>query len=368
MGMKITRISLYAADLPMKEGRYSWAGQSFAAFDTTIVRIETDAGIAGVAEACPLGPAYIPGYAEGVRAGIGVLAPHLIGQDPTNLGALNALMDVRLKGHPYAKSPIDIAAYDIKGQTLGVPVYDLLGGLRQDRVRLFKVVSRDDPAKMAEKISAYQAQGFHQFQMKVGAGADADIARIEAVMAAKHDGVRLAADANCGWKQHEAIRVANAIKDLDLILEQPCETYGECLAVRAKAPHPMILDECMVDAAAMIRAIHDRACEGINLKIGRYGGFTKSRLIRDLCLEAGIFMTVEDTWGGDIGDAAIAHFAHTLPADMHFQSSAFHEYTSARHATGVPQIKNGFMQASDKPGLGLEVDWPALGAPIAVFT
>lgn len=366
--MKITAISLYAADLPMKEGSYSWAGQSFSAFDTTIVRIDTDEGITGVAEACPLGSAYIPGYAEGVRAGIGVLAPHLIGTDPINLGALNALMDLRLKGHPYLKSPIDIAAHDIKGQALGVPVYDLLGGLRQDRVKLFKVVSRDDPAKMAEKITAYQEQGFHQFQMKVGAGADADIARIKAVMAAKREGIALAADANCGWSQVEAVRVANAVKDLDLILEQPCETYSECLAVRAKAPHPMILDECMVDVPAMLRAIQDRACEGINLKIGRYGGLTKARLIRDLYLEAGIFMTVEDTWGGDIGDAAIAHFAHTLPSDKHFQSSAFHEYTSARHASGVPEIKDGYMAANGKPGLGLEVDWAGLGEPIARFT
>ena len=362
--MKITSISLYAADLPMKEGAYSWAGQSFAAFDTTIVRIDTDEGILGVAEACPLGPAYIPGYAEGVRAGIGVLAPHLIGIDPTNLGALNALMDLRLKGHPYVKSAIDIAAHDIKGQALGVPVYDLLGGLQQDKVRLFKVVSRDDPGIMAEKITAYQEQGFNQFQMKVGAGADEDIKRIEAVMAAKRDGIRLGADANCGWKQHEAVRVANAARDLDLYLEQPCASYEECLVVREKAPHPIILDECMVDARAMMRAIQDRACEGINLKIGRYGGLTKARLIRDLCLEAGIFMTVEDTWGGDIGDAAIAHFAHTLPADMHFQSSAFHEYTTARHADGVPAIKDGYMAANGKPGLGLEVDWQALGEPI----
>lgn len=352
----------------MKEGAYSWAGQSFSAFDTTVVRIDTDVGLIGVAEACPLGPAYIPGYAQGVRSGIGVLAPHLIDQDPTNLGALNALMDLRLKGHPYVKSALDIAAHDIKGQALGVPVYDLLGGLRQERVKLFKVVSRDDPSAMAEKITAYQEQGFHQFQMKVGAGADADIARIQAVVSAKRAGIQLAADANCGWSQVEAVRVANAVKDLDLILEQPCETYGECLAVRAKAPHPMILDECMVDVPAMLRAIQDRACEGVNLKIGRYGGLTKARLIRDLCLEAGIFMTVEDTWGGDIGDAAIAHFAHTLPSNMHFQSSAFHEYTSARHAEGVPVIKDGYMAANGKPGLGLEVDWKALGEPIAIYT
>ena len=366
--MKITAIKLYAADLPMKEGAYSWAGQSFASFDSTIVRIETDEGLVGVGEVCPLGPAYIPGFAEGVRAGIGVLAPQLVGVDPCNLGALNAFMDLRLKGHPYIKSAIDIACHDIKGQALGVPVYDLLGGKRQDKVKLFKVISRADPSQMAERIAAYQEQGFHQFQMKVGAGADEDIQRIHAVMGAKNDGVKIAADANCGWKLHEAIRVTNAVRDLDLYIEQPCETYRECLAVRRNAPHPMILDECMVDVAALMTAIQDRACEAINLKVSRYGGLTKSRLIRDLCLDAGLMMTIEDTWGGDIGDAVIAHLAHTVPSDMHFQSSAFHEYTNARHATGAPTIKDGYMSVTDAPGLGLAVDWPALGEPIAVIS
>ncbi len=365
--MRITSISIYAADLTMKEGAYSWAKQSFAAFDTTIVRVETDEGIVGVAEACPLGPSYLPGYAEGVRAGIGVLAPQLIGQDPTNLSALNAFMDLRLKGHPYMKSALDIAAYDIKGKALGLPVYDLLGGIRQDKVRLFKVVSRDDPGIMAERITAYQEQGFTQFQMKVGAGADTDIKRIEAVLAAKKAGNVVAADANCGWSQHEGIRVANAVRDYDLYLEQPCTTYDQCLAVREKAFHPMILDECMVDVPALLRAIQDRACEGVNIKIGRYGGLTKASLIRDLCLEAGLFMTIEDTWGGDIGDAAIAHLAHTVSSDMHFQSSAFHEYTTTRHAGGAPVIEGGFMRANGKPGLGLDVDWQALGEPLATF-
>ena len=94
--MKITAIEVYQVDLPLHEGRYSWSGgKSVSVFDSTVVRIRTDSGLAGFGECCPLGPVYLPSYAGGVRAGLVELAPHLIGADPTQLGVVNELMDAR---------------------------------------------------------------------------------------------------------------------------------------------------------------------------------------------------------------------------------------------------------------------------------
>lgn len=363
--MKITRINLYQVSLPMKEGAYSWSNQSFAAFDSTVVQIETDEGVSGVGEICPLGPAYLPAFAEGARTGIAVMAPGLMGLDPCNIGLINLEMDRLLKGHPYIKSAVDIACYDIYGKCTGQPVCNLLGGRLQDKVRLFKVVSRAEPEAMAEKLTQYQEQGFTQFQMKVGADADEDIRRIRLVTDQLNAGNRLGADANCGWKQHEAVRVVSAVSDLEFYLEQPCETYEECRVVRDHSNHPMILDECMDSLQAVLRGHRDRAMDAINLKISRMGGLTKARIIRDLCQSLGILMTIEDTWGGEICDAAIAHLAHSTPSDLHFQSSAFHEYATYPIATGGPKIRAGFMAMSDKPGLGVEPDWDRLGPPIA---
>ena len=98
--VKISGIKLYQVSLPMKEGAYSWSNQSFAAFDSTVVKVETDEGIYGVGEICPLGPAYLPAYAEGARTGIVTMAPGLIGLDPRQIGAINLAMDRLLKGHP----------------------------------------------------------------------------------------------------------------------------------------------------------------------------------------------------------------------------------------------------------------------------
>ena len=366
--MRITKINLYQVSLPMKEGSYSWSNQSFEAFDSTVVHIETDEGLYGVGEICPLGPAYLPAFAEGARTGIAVMAPNLIGQDPCQIGAINLHMDKLLKGHPYIKSAVDVACHDILGKATNQPVCNLLGGRLQDEVRLFKVVSRADPVAMVEKLISYQEQGFNQFQMKVGAEADVDIERIRLVSGALKAGNKLAADANCGWRQHDAIRVVSAVSDMSLYIEQPCETYEECRVVRDHSDHPMILDECMDSLQAVLRGHQERAMDVINLKISRMGGLSKSRLIRDVCMSLGIIMTIEDSWGGEIADAAIAHLAHSTPRDFHFQSSAFHEYATHPIATGGPVIKDGFMAMSDKPGLGVEPNWDILGEPIASFS
>ena len=348
----------------MKEGAYSWSTQSFAAFDSTVVIIETDEGLNGVGETCPLGPAYLPAYAEGARAGVAKIAPGLIGHNPLDINAIYGVMDLLLKGHPYVKSAIDMACWDILGKATQQPLYTLLGGKRQDEVRLFKVVSRQEPDAMAKKLKDYQQQGFTQFQMKVGADATVDIERIFKVAAQLKSGNVLNADANCGWRQHDAIRVVRAVKDVELYLEQPCLSYEQCLAVRRHCDHPMILDECMDSVGLVIRGWQDSAMDAINLKINRVGGLTKAMMFRDLCIELGIIMTVEDSWGGEIATAAIAHLAHTLPREFHFQSSAFHEYSDLEIAEGGPSIEQGWMRASSGVGLGVEPKMGVLGEPV----
>src|ERR1700733_15128769 len=127
--MKITRLSAFRIELPLREGSYHWSGsKSVSVFDSTVIRVDTDEGVIGFGEVCPLGPFYLPAYAEGVRAGLRELGPQLIGEDPCQLGRLNRKMDAVLKGHPYVKTGVDIACWDILGQSCGMPICELLGG------------------------------------------------------------------------------------------------------------------------------------------------------------------------------------------------------------------------------------------------
>ncbi len=175
------------------------------------------------------------------------LGPHLLGEDPRQLAKLNRTMDAALKGHPYVKSGIDIACWDILGQATGLPVCELLGGRYGEDFPLYRAISQESPEQMAAKVAGYRAEGYRRFQLKVGGDPDIDIARIRAVAAKLQPGDRLVADANTGWVQHEAVRVAKAVRDVDVYIEQPCLTYEECLAVRRQCEHPFVLDESIDD-------------------------------------------------------------------------------------------------------------------------
>jgi len=102
----------------------------------------------------------------------------------------------------------------------------------------------------------------------------------------------------------------------------------------------------------------------INLKISKVGGLTKARQIRDLCVSLGIAMTIEDTWGGDIVTAAIAHLAHSTPPEFLFTTTDFNSYVTVSIADGAPQRKHGRMTTSDAPGLGITPRFEVLGAPV----
>ncbi len=366
--MKITRILAYQVDLPLHEGQYNWSGgKSVAVFDSTVVRVETDAGLVGHGESCPLGPVYLPSYAAGVRAGLAELAPHLIGADPTQLGCLNRRMDACLKGHPYAKSAIDMACWDILGQSAGLPVCVLLGGRYGESITLYRAISKQSPQEMAAKVAGYRAEGYTRFQLKVGGDPDVDIERIRLVARELRPGDRLVADANTGWLPHEAMRVVRAVRDVDVYIEQPCASYQECLGVREHCDHPFVLDEVVNDLGTLLQGSADRAMDVVNLKISKFGGLTKTRLARDLCVELGIAMTLEDTWGGDIVTAAIAHLAHSTPEEFRFTSTDFNSYVTVSLAEGAPRRVNGAMRASTEPGLGIQPRMEVLGMPILQF-
>lgn len=352
--MKIARIFAHRVELPLVEGKYSWSGgKSVTVFDSTIVGVETDTGLTGYGEVCPLGPFYLPAYAEGVRAGLRELAPHLIGFDPRQLAVLNHRMDAALKGHPYVKSGIDIACWDLLGKAASLPVCTLLGGRFGEKVRLYRAISQEDPEIMARKVAGYRAEGYTRFQLKVGGNPDTDIERIHAVRAMLQPSDRLVADANTGWTQHEAVRVVRAVKNVDVYIEQPCLSYEECLAVRRLTDHPFVLDENIDSLEMLLRARGDLAMDVVNLKISKLGGLTRTRQVRDLCVSLGIGMTLEDSWGGDITTAAIAHLAHSTPEELRFTSTDFNSYVTVSTAEGAPRRVEGYMEASHQPGLGI---------------
>jgi L-alanine-DL-glutamate epimerase-like enolase superfamily enzyme len=367
--MKINRILVYKVDLPLREGSYKWSGgKSVSVFDSTVIQIDTDEGISGYGEVCPLGPFYLPAYANGVRAGIAELGPHLIGADPLHLQKLNRLMDAALKGHAYVKSGIDMACWDILGKATSQPACILLGGRYGDDFGLYRAISQDTPKAMAARVAGYRTEGYRRFQLKVGGDPAEDIARIRAVAEKLQPGDRLIADANTGWLMHDAMRVVRAVRDVDVYIEQPCLSYEECLSIRRHTDHPFVLDEVIDSLDALLRAFADRAMDVVNLKISKLGGLTKTKQARDLCVSLGVAVTLEDSWGGDIVTAAIAHLAHSTPTEFLFTATDFNSYVTVSTADGAPRRVHGRMAASTSPGLGITPKMDVLGQPVLEIT
>jgi len=339
--MKISGLRAYRIELPLHEGSYKWSGgNAVTVFDSTVVAVDTDAGITGWGEVCPLGPAYLPAYAAGARTGIAELAPQLLGADPLALGTLNERMDGAMRGHPYVKSAIDMACWDILGKASGLSVATLMGGHVGDDFALYRAISQESPEQMAARIAAYRKEGYTKFQLKVGGDPNTDIDRIRATSAVLERGDVLIADANTGWTQHAAVRVADAVRDVDVYIEQPCPTYDQCLAVRRHTNRPFVLDEVI---------------DGIDMVV---------RGVRDLCVSLGIAMTIEDTWGGDITTAAISHLAHSTPTRYLFSATDFNSYVTVSFADGAPRRAQGRLAASREPGLGVKPRLDLLGQPV----
>jgi len=366
--VKIVAIKVYQVDLPLVEGRYSWSeGKFVEVFDSTVVELITDDGQFGYGEVCPLGPFYLPAFGAGARAGIAELSASLMGQDPTAIGPINELMDKALLGHPYVKSAIDMACWDLLGKASGKSVCALMGGKHGDSVALYRAISQRPAEEMAENVAGHRADGYTRFQLKVGGVPQEDIDRIHAAADVLSDGEVLVADANTGWRVDDALRVVNAVSSRDVYIEQPCKSYEHCLTIRKRTTLPFILDENITGIDALLRAHADGAMDVINLKLSKVGGLTKARLIRDVCLALNIPMTIEDSWGGDIITAAIAHLAHSTPEALRFSATDFNSYVTVQNATGAPQRVNGHMVASYDAGLDIEPNRDALGDAVAEY-
>ena len=366
--MKITKISVFKMDLPYVGGEYAWGrGNAIRVARSSVVVIETDAGLTGTGEFCPCGENYMVAHSEGVEAAARLLAPKLLGEDPRQVARIERLMDATIQGHGYAKAPIDAACWDILGQATGQPVWMLLGGKLTDGAPMYRVAPQKAPDEMIEEMNAHRAIGYRQFQIKVGADWAADIERIRATVPNLKPGEKAFADANQGWHVDEAIRVARACRDLDFFLEQPCQTYEECQQVRAKTDLPMKLDECVTGIHAAQRIVADRGAEICCLKISNLGGLSKARRVRDYLIDNRIPVVAEDTWGGEITSAALAHFATSTPAEFLQNTTDLMNYNTRSTGVGGPEARDGKLFATDIPGLGVAPDFESLDEPVATY-
>jgi len=363
----IDRVDVHGYDLTYAHGDYVMSfGRVVNVLPSTVVRIRTRGGLEGFGETCPLGATYLPAFAEGARAALRELAPALVGVDAANLADVGRVMDGTLRGHEYAKSALDVACWDILGRATSQPVALLLGGALHSEVPLYVAVPLGGPEAMAAFVERERAGGIHHFQLKLGGAPELDRDRVAAVHAVTGPDDAIIGDANGGWRRQDAIVAARLLAGFDrLRLEQPCPTLEECVVVRRLSTLPMVLDEVITDLPTLVRAVAADAMDHVNLKVGRVGGLTKARLMRDAAVDLGLTLTIEDSWGGDIVSAAVSHLAAGVPTQSLFAASFMNDWTLEHVAGYRPRSSDGFGPVPDGPGLGIEVDLDRLGPPLS---
>ena len=366
--MKITRITTWQVPLTSHQAYYMAGGKTCDTVTTTILRLDTDTGLCGWGEVCPI-PHYLPAYAGGVIPAVAELAPVLLGADPVGPEAVMARLDAHLPGHAFAKSAIDIALWDLTAQAAQLPLYALLGGRQAADMPLYHSITCVAPDEMAHIARDAFATGIRQFQVKLGASGDwqADVERLVKVREAVGPGPLVYGDWNCGGSQLDCTRVGRAVAHLDVMLEQPCATFAECATVRAATGLPMKVDELGHDTASLLQAHSLGIMDALAIKLSKFGGISASRRARDLCLHLGARMCIEDTWGSDITTGALLHLAASTAPQVLLNTCDLSGYVAPRLDVDAPDRRDGRIVPPEGIGLGITPDPATLGQSVALF-
>ncbi len=360
--MKITCITVFQKNLTLEHPYWLSGGRlKFETLDATLVKFDTDEGLTGWGEGTPWGHTYVPAHGPGIRAGIETMAPFILGLDPRRVLDVERAMDLALPGHLYAKSPIDMACWDIAGQAAGLPIADLMGGGSRTPKPIASSVGAKTVEETREVLKRYRDRGYIAHSVKIGGDVDRDIARIRDVEEHRAEGETILYDVNRGWTRQQALRVMSATEDLNVMFEQPGETLDDIAAIRTKHAAPVSVDESLVTLQDTARIARDGLAEVFGIKLNRVGGLTKAARMRDIALAHGIDTFVMATGGSVLADTEALHLAATIPDHNMLGTWACQDMITTEIADGAgPRAKNGHLHLPEGPGLGVRPSEKAL--------
>lgn len=317
--MKIVKIEASAVRLelvkPYLTADYKGAGLSEKT--CVVVRVTTDNGLCGLGEADPF-PTFTYESTETVLQMIRqYVGPAVLGLNPSNVVGLHTQMDAALPGWSFAKAPLDVAAYDLWGQSLGVPVYQLLGGMVRDRVPMIWPIGGDTPQENVREVSAKIAEGYRSLHVKLGAlSPDEDVARIKAIREAIGPDIPIMVDINQGWDRSTALKTIRRLEPFNLsIIEQPVPAWdlASLVKIQASTDTPISADEALHSTRDAMQLIQHGAVRVFSLKTGKCGGLFRTRQIAAMAEAAGMLCFVNSMVEMGVSVAASLHLAAGLP-------------------------------------------------------
>jgi len=373
--MKITRITTYPVRIPLKpEKKMISALGQYEISEYVVVRVETDAGIEGAGEAS-ITVCWSGETVWGTKAVIdNMFAPALIGHDPYDIEGLDAIMDQIAYGNWFAKSAIEMACWDIQGKDQGKPVYDLLGGAaRSNTIKCRFSMGAYEPDRARQRAGELIEEGFTTIKVKVGTKLEEDIERVKIVRETIGPDYEMVMDANCGFDAPQAIQMATAVEDCKVgLFEQPTTRgdYAALAEVRRTITPEVMADDICFDLADARECIRNEACDVISVYPGKNGGIRKSVEIVKAAEEAGIACSIGSNLEWDIASAAMCHVVvgcqnmniEKYPGDI--LGPSYHQIAVVKDPL---VIEGPNITITDKPGLGVEVDWAVVEANVMKY-
>jgi L-alanine-DL-glutamate epimerase-like enolase superfamily enzyme len=378
--MKITRVECIPISFPRRvPGVEATKGQ--VGMPSLFVKVHTDEGIVGMGETGHIAADYIGSTQESNTAIIAnVFAPRiLLGEDPFNVEKIVARMDVETKNNNQAIDAVDSALYDIMGKKLGVPIYQLIGGLSNPKIPLSLVISGGTPQQLAQKATDALKTGFRSVKLKVGhmsrTTVEQDVANIKAIREAIGYDARLAIDANGGWDYFEALGALKKMEQFDLLMaEQPVPWWDiDGLArLRQKVGTPICADESATELSHLIEIIHKNAADMLFIKLAKVGGILKALKWVSIA-QAADLPVMCGCMGGSGFEAA--HQGHFLAASarmgrfeqenlgpmlIHNTFNTASPRITDDLSANVPRYEGGYFYPPSGPGLGVDLNEPVL--------
>jgi len=375
--MKITKIECIPVSIrfakPMKMG-----GGTADCADAVVVKIHTDEGITGISETGDTSPWYMGESQDSIMHNINkVFGPQiLLGEDPFNIEKIVARMDKAAKLNHQSKAVIDYALHDLMGKALGVPVYQLLGGLSNEKIALAFVMSSGTADEVGTEGKTLVKAGFKGLKLKVGARTpDEDIEMIGALRQAVGGNVKIMIDANGGWLYHQALYVLQRVAKHNIyVAEQPVPRWDiDGLArLRRKVDVPIFPDESAAELNDLIKIIERDAADGFFLKVPKAGGLLKSKKWVSIAQAANLPVMCGCMINSGLGCAVEAHFLAATewmgkieqeaigPLNLYNIPDTVSTPLKDDLAVRVPRYEKGFLYPPDGPGLGVELNEAAV--------
>lgn len=367
--MLITKIQIDSLAVPLRRPYH--LSREYGTFHTAtpvVVSIFTDEGIVGYGE-CDPWPLFTGDSAESSALVLERhLAPMLLGKDPTNLNEIHRVMDATIRNQHLTKSAIDMAAYDIFGKSVGMPVHQLLGGKRRESLRCMWSIGGDTPEESAAEVLAAKRLGYDGCMIKIG-GPDyrLDAARTCAVREAVGRDYPLIVDANQGWDADTAIRYWKQIRGCDILFfEQPVQSWDVqgMARVRRAIDIPLSADESVVTLQDARNLVCGAAADVFSIKVTKNGGIQPAKAICEYAAANGIQVFFNSMIELGITQAASLQVGATC---SNLVQTIGHAYFSPNRlasdiCTYQEQIhpEKGCVSITDRAGLGIELDWNAI--------